>query len=153
MNDRRLLIYKVFRKFKYAEKPGMGGGRFISKVFYESWQMDCCGEPFKVGDTVNWTVGKYEKLGPCNTVNLGKIDYYYENHLFDRGPYFELEGRVIGIKILFEKFGPSKLKPSESVPVSGVLRETTKVERYEKGFNGMRVTGFVVTLSEIVIQE
>ena len=123
------------------------------KVFYESWQMDCCGEPFSIGDTVNWTVGKYEKLGPCNTVNLGKIDYYYENHLFDRGLYFELEGRVIGIKILFEKFGPSKLKPSESVPVSGVLRETTKVERYEKGFNGMRVTGFVVTLSEIVIHE
>ena len=31
MNDRRLLIYKVFRKFKYAEKRGIGGGRFISK--------------------------------------------------------------------------------------------------------------------------
>ncbi len=123
------------------------------KVFYESWQMDCCGEPFKVGDTVNWTVGEYEKLEPCNTVNLGKIDYYYENHLFDRGPYFELDGKVIGIEILYEKFEPTKLKPTVSLPVCGVLRETTKVERYEKGFNGMKVTGFVVTLSEIVIQE
>lgn len=31
MNDRRLLIYKVFRKYNYAEKIGIGGGRFISK--------------------------------------------------------------------------------------------------------------------------
>ena len=123
------------------------------KVFYESWQMDCCGEPFSIGDTVNWTVGEYEKLGPCNTVNLGKIDYYYENHLFDRGPYFELEGQVIDIKILYEKFGPSKLKSTESVPVSGELRETSKVERYEKGFNGMMVTGFIVALTGIIKHE
>lgn len=123
------------------------------KVFYESWQMDCCGEPFSIGDTVNWTVGKYEKLGPCNTVNLGTIDYYYENHLFDRGPYFELEGQVIGIKILYEKFEPTKLKSTVSLPVSGVLRETSKVERFEKGFDGMEVTGFVVTLWEISKQE
>lgn len=123
------------------------------KVFYESWQMDCCGEPFSIGDTVNWTVGKYEKLGPCNTVNLGTIDYYYENHLFDRGPYYELEGKVIGIKILYEKFEPTKLKPTVSLSVSGVLREKSKVERFEKGFNGMKVTGFVVTLTEIVIQK
>ena len=123
------------------------------KVFYESWQMDCCGEPFKVGDTVNWTVGEYKKLGTCDTVDLGKVDYYYENHLFDRGDYFELEGRVIDIKILYEKFGPSKSKPTALVPVSGVLRETSKVERFEKELNGMKVTGFIVTLTEIIIQE
>ena len=40
-----------------------------------------------------------------------------------------------------------------SLPVSGVLRETSKVERYEKGFNGMKVTGFVVTLTGIVKHE
>ncbi|MFE0253329.1 DUF6578 domain-containing protein [Streptomyces sp. NPDC059010] len=26
----------------------------IRQVFYESWQMECCGTPFQVGDEVSW---------------------------------------------------------------------------------------------------
>lgn len=30
-------------------------------VFYESWQMECCGKAFFVGDTVKWLVSKIDR--------------------------------------------------------------------------------------------
>ena len=38
------------------------------KIFIEAWQMQCCGDPFKVGDSVEW-----------NVVN-NNDGYYYERH-------------------------------------------------------------------------
>ena len=37
-------------------------------VFYDSWQMECCGTPFSVGDIVKWLVLKAEQL---NTPVMG----------------------------------------------------------------------------------
>ena len=37
-------------------------------VFYESWQLECCGKAFSIGDIVKWFV------------DLGTIDYCYEAH-------------------------------------------------------------------------
>lgn len=119
------------------------------KVFYESWQMDCCGEPFAIGDTVNWIVCEYKELGENQTVDLGKIDYFFEKHLFDRGPYYKLEGKIKGILILYEKFGPSKIAPFCNVPVSGTLRDATRVERLEEEYMGMKATGYIVILTNI----
>jgi hypothetical protein len=31
-----------------------GGGMALMRVFYEDWQMECCGSPFSVGDEVGW---------------------------------------------------------------------------------------------------
>ena len=47
-------------------------------VFYDSWQMECCGTPFSVGDIVKWLVLKAEQLN--TPVNVGAINYCYEAH-------------------------------------------------------------------------
>lgn len=122
------------------------------RVFYESWQMVCCGEPFEIGDTVNWTVCECKQLAAKQTVDLGKIEYWFENHLFDHGPYYELEGKVTSILIMYEKFESSKTEPSLNVPVSGTLREVFEIERIEKDYKGMEATGYIVTLSDIKIE-
>ena len=43
-------------------------------VYYDGWQMDCCGEPFKIGDMVQWDCVK------SNNDFLVQADYYYEAH-------------------------------------------------------------------------
>ena len=42
-------------------------------VFYESWQMECCGIAFSLGDTVKWLVRKAEQV--TVSVDIGRIDY------------------------------------------------------------------------------
>ena len=73
----------------------------ICTVFYESWQMECCGEPFVVGDNVKWLVCRGAIIN--GIIGLGKIDYFYEGHSSDWENIFVLEGKVESIKILFEK--------------------------------------------------
>ena len=43
------------------------------------------------------------------------------------------------------------MKSTVSLPVSGVLRETSKVERYEKDYKEMKATGYVVLLTDVTI--
>ena len=60
-------------------------------VFYESWQLECCGKAFSIGDIVKWFVYKIEREQILAPVDLGTIDYCYEahdeigkNYLFER---------------------------------------------------------------------
>ncbi len=53
-------------------------------VTYDCWQMECCGTPFSVGDTVKWFVERYEKIEQLNSPDDSwKTDYYYEAHSSD----------------------------------------------------------------------
>lgn len=61
-------------------------------VLIESWEMQCCGTPFKVGDTVNWTV--FEIEGDAG-------DYCYSNHHYESTGILEIEGIVIGIAAIY----------------------------------------------------
>ena len=47
-------------------------------VFYESWQLECCGKAFSIGDIVKWFVYKIEREQILAPVDLGTIDYCYE---------------------------------------------------------------------------
>lgn len=54
---------------KVAEWRGMNWVQFAEVrlavkcvVFYEDWQMECCGTKFSIGDTVKWPVIKTEQL-------------------------------------------------------------------------------------------
>lgn len=47
------------------------------KIFYDGWQYECCGEPFKIGDAVKWGAAKFE---PVNGFVFKDADYSYEAH-------------------------------------------------------------------------
>lgn len=89
-------------------------------VFYESWQMECCGIAFSLGDTVKWLVRKAEQV--TASVDIGRIDYCYEAHsgngriyLFQREKHKQLKFCISDIKLML-------------VPVSGETVEAEQVE-------------------------
>ena len=137
---------------KYYNRGTGRKGCMDCRVYYESWQMDCCGESFAIGDVVCWTVCACPDSWTFQTVDIGKIDYCYENHLFDHGPYYDLEGTVTDIMILYEKHESSKSQSSMSVPVRGVLKKVSRINRYKKGYNEMSVSGYIVTLKDIKME-
>lgn len=119
-------------------------------VFYESWQMECCGTPFSIGDTVKWLVYKAEKLN--TPVDVGEIHYCYEAHSSDWQNIFVLEGKVETIKILYQKYVPSANNSRLLVPVDGKIIEIESAKGFDKKFNDMESSGYIVELNEYAIR-
>ncbi|MDE7029516.1 MAG: hypothetical protein K2P63_05985 [Lachnospiraceae bacterium] len=119
------------------------------KVFYESWQMECCGTPFCVGDMIKWPVyTTTEKKWPDY---IGEIEYCYEAHSSDLENISVLEGKVGAIKVLYETYAPSGDEPRLLVPVDGVTVPTKTAKGFEK-YNNMNASGYIVELNGYAIR-
>lgn len=120
-------------------------------VFYESWQMECCGTAFAIGDAVNWLVYQTDSLN--TPVDIGKIDYCYEAHSSDWKKLLVLEGKVDCIRILYEKYLPSEDNPRFLVPVDGILIESETAKGFDKKLDGMEANGYLVTIRDYTVRQ
>ncbi len=122
-------------------------------ITYDCWQMECCGTPFSVGDTVKWFVEKYEKIEQLNSPDDSwKTDYYYEAHSSDWQGILVLEGKVQTIKILYQKYMPSEEHPRLLVPVSGKTVEAEHVEGFEAKLDDMIPSAYIVDITEYTVR-
>lgn len=122
-------------------------------VYYECWQMECCGTPFSVGDTVKWFVMIYDDAALLDSpVDIGKINYYYEAHSSDWQGILVLKGTVETIKILYQRYMPSAEEPQLLVPVSGETIEVKYVEGFEKKLDDMIPSAYIVCLNEYTVE-
>jgi hypothetical protein len=70
-------------------------------VLIESWQIQCCGASFEIGDKIEWIVRKYRK----NSEMTGSmIEYYYENHDSEWEKLFKAIGTVDKINAMFCRY-------------------------------------------------
>lgn len=120
------------------------------KVFYKNWQMECCGTPFKPGDTVEWLVCDSYYLEP--EIKLGKIDYYYEEHSSDWQMLSVLRGSVKGIKLLYTKYKRSDQFLVFDKLLDWKLVETRETHNFEKPLGDMAFEGYLVTLEDYTIR-
>lgn len=120
-------------------------------VFYECWQMECCGIPFTVGSIIKWFVYKTDHLNI--SIDVGKIDYYYDAHSSEWSNLLVLEGKVDKIKLLYEKYMPSVDNPQLLVPIDGKIIEAENANGFEKDIGDMSASGYIVTVSEYVIRQ
>ena len=119
-------------------------------VFYERWQMECCGIEFQTGDTVKWLVcNSYPLITP---VDVGKVDYCYEAHDSDWKKIFVLEGIVEHIQILYERYAPLKDNPKLLAPVSGKLIASNCAKGFEKDVDDMKPSGYIVDIIRYLIR-
>lgn len=100
-------------------------------VHYEGWQLACCGDPFKVGDRIEWCVGmsSVDESGIYGEYD-GHVDYYENHHLSaehtDKDKIEHLSGTVNSIKLLYNIYteknnvlypGKSKLIPTDNTEI------------------------------------
>lgn len=117
-------------------------------VWYASWQMECCGDPFAVGDRVTWSVEAYidddwfsAALGPEMAT---RITHSEEHHSEDADDLTEISGRVLTIVGAWGAYGPLNAGDRIHVPLPDSarfvdVRETLGLERQvspELTFNG-----------------
>lgn len=70
------------------------------RVFYEDWQMECCGSPFGVGEEVAWKLVAYDGKDRRRGDGYGAAAWV-ENH---GGPDRETVGRVRAIDLVHQEF-------------------------------------------------
>ena len=127
-------------------------GAVKAVVWYASWQMECCGDPFAVGEEVAWTVeGDVNDewfsaaLGP----NMGASITHAEEHHSDEERLDKIEGRVLTITGAWCAFGPAKPGDRVHVPLGGSARfvEVRQAGAADRGtFPDLRFNGWVVEL-------
>lgn len=67
-------------------------------IYYESWQLQCCGDPFKVGDTVSWQ-GCYKGKRDSQTDTY--IDFEENHHVMNED--YIIRGKITHIFADVEK--------------------------------------------------
>lgn len=119
-------------------------------VFYEGWQMECCGEDFSVGSNIKWIVcdGAQIKL----PVNAERIDYCYEAHSSDYKNLFILEGKVKEIKAFYEKYEPSTDNPKLLVGTDGALYDINSSTDIACKKNNMCFSGYIASIENYSIR-
>ncbi|MFC9281481.1 DUF6578 domain-containing protein [Streptomyces collinus] len=72
----------------------------LMRVFYEDWQMECCGSPFGVGEEVAWKLVAYDRKDVRRGDGYGAAAWV-ENH---GGPDRETVGHVRAIDLVHQEF-------------------------------------------------
>jgi len=113
-------------------------------VLYDDWQIQCCGAPFKIGDTVSWLVLKwdYDNI----PVNVGTIDYCYEAHDTNYKTLFMLNGFVseIIVRALHYKYEESPNNPNVNVPVSGHTVDVDSADGWDEPIEGLPFSAYIL---------
>lgn len=95
-------------------------------VWYADWQMECCGEPFELGDRVTWTVEEADDrewlpaaLGPDHAATVTHLE---EHHAQDESRLLTLTGFVTKITGAWCAYGPRHVGDDASYPTPGTER-------------------------------
>lgn len=73
-------------------------------IYYESWEMQCCGEVFSVWEQVKWKIAPNDdNHQPLKGVSVA-IDYYYDAHDASPDKSFWFSGKVVDIQAVFTKY-------------------------------------------------
>ncbi|MCR5007069.1 MAG: hypothetical protein K6A76_00615 [Oribacterium sp.] len=114
--------------------------------------MECCGTPFKIGDSIEWHVISADRL--IRPFDIDGLEYAYDAHFDDWDGIYTLKGVVKNISVYYEKFelvpapGHNMLKP---VPETSQVITTASSEDVGKYRGELQVSGNIVELDEVTV--
>jgi hypothetical protein len=125
-------------------------------IWAADWELQCCGEPFAVGDTVTWAASTADGnrdwlatlVGPDLVQEISYLNTRHGPHPSE-GPAI-ISGEVLGIRAAFVK---QKADPPDStmfhpVPGSEHLKDVLRADGWEPAIGARRFMGYVVWLSD-----
>ncbi|MFD8542818.1 DUF6578 domain-containing protein [Streptomyces sp. NPDC059649] len=123
-----------------------------TRVWMDSWQMECCGEPFDVGWEVSWAVVDPDREWLTKVLGAetaATVDGVEEHHGGGPEQVAPVSGTVTGISAVHCRFAPL---PGESghtrypVPGSGTLTPLSSAVRWTSDRGDLRFVGYLVDL-------
>ena len=123
-----------------------------TKVFYELWQMECCGKPFKVGDLIEWYVINADRL--IHPFDIEGLEYFYDAHFDEWDGIYMIKGIVSDISVYYERYelipasGHNILQP---IPGTSEVIAIDSSEGVEKYRGELQASGYIVGLKDASI--
>lgn len=117
----------------------------MTRIFYEDWQLQCCGEPFVVGAEVKWTVRRPQDNPPW-LPEVEPIDWYGEHH---GNETHALTGSVERIEATWRNYRPQEPGSRMLVPIAGTFRaqDVQSADGWEElNRSSEKFEGYLVTL-------
>jgi hypothetical protein len=97
-------------------------------VWIDYWEMECCGEPFSVGDIVTWPAAEVVDQSWYADLGLGKVPgWAYSAHTDDEG---EIRGAVEEIEAVFCRFRLVR-REAKRIPGTGILEHRSHAINFE----------------------
>ncbi|MFD5798217.1 DUF6578 domain-containing protein [Streptomyces diastatochromogenes] len=97
----------------------------LMRVFYEDWQMECCGKPFSVGQEVGWRLVAVDGEEAGNGGRQG-AEAWVENH---GGPKHKTVGHVRAIDLVHQEYAAHHDPRADEPAVLADLKPGTVVFR------------------------
>jgi hypothetical protein len=124
----------------------------LRRVWIDSWQMQCCGDPFRVGQVVQFTTTSdvdRDYLGVVMGEDAAAaLTDYEDHHELEIGPMTPLTGtveRIEAVSCQYERVD-HMLCPSAGTAHIVLRDEATGWEPEDDG-EGLRFVGYVVTVA------
>lgn len=121
----------------------------LRQVWIDSWQMQCCGDPFRVGQRVEFsTTPVLDRefldvfLGEQRTAALTD---YEDHHDLEDGPMSLLTGTVTSIEAISCRYEPQGRAMHPVADTANVVR-CDEATGWETERDDVHVVGYVVTL-------
>ena len=117
-------------------------------VFYEAWQIQCCGKPFRIGSKVKWTATVPENKKICNGM---AIDFCEEHHI---GETHRIAGTVTRI---VAECCESPAKETDGQGCSMIYNELQSANGWESEMADDETTkrtfsGYIVELKDVKVE-
>ena len=118
------------------------------RIWIDDWQMECCGKPFAIGDTVTWSLSAQvdsERL--LRILGATPRVHYAEDHHGLKADAQPIRGVVGSISAAYARF---RRDPETDVPApvagSSTLHAVTSARRFPRRLEGIEFVGYLVTL-------
>ena len=120
------------------------------KIYYEAWQMQCCGDPFAVGDKVDWTCVIPKEYKNAHGIIL---DFEEEHHGFAT---YSICGTVTQIIVERSEFAKGK-QIVDYQQAKTIHEEILKANGHEKDYKSDEETdrtfwGYIIILKDAVVK-
>lgn len=125
-----------------------------SIILISGWEMQCCGTPFAIGDSIKWLVSKWSwGEGYIAPEGIKEISYFYNEHSSDWQDLFSLTGKVATIKAVFESFVPNPENEKFLMRASGEtsIRKVTYADGWDKDVDGKKFDCYIVDLENVSV--
>lgn len=136
-------------------KSGVRMGLVVRTVWVESWQMQCCGTPFRIGERISWTLARVQDdlfLEDLLGVDRASTITDCEDH-HDVAPNPDespTEGEVRTISAVFCDYRPDPARPGPGLfPVAGTgdVQARDSVDGWEPETEVRKLIGYLVEVA------
>lgn len=120
------------------------------RIWYDDWQMQCCGEPFGVGDSITLSVDPerdFSWLVPAFGSELVHSIDFYETHHEEPGSLPSISGTVTAIFIARPRDeNPAPLR-RKTPGGTGALEPVERIKQFERDVGNY--SGYVIDLRPV----